>query len=217
MSDETQAAVPVECTIGTRTFKIKLLNLGQLKRARTHLVALGDYRPPLLPTAQEIAALIAVVFESISRSSPSSARAVHRDGGGARLRYVSRADGRSVSPRGDSQRHGQDGERAGGSTGRTSGGLDFAGLYGLIITTTGWTMPVVDALTLFEVDELAEYWATNPPLHIAVAAFLGVKGERGKIKAAPGASDHMPSLEELQAFAAHFSGGHVRQIPQVPA
>jgi hypothetical protein len=37
---------------------------------------------------------------------------------------------------------------------------------------------VIDAMTLFEVAELTEYWAEHPPAHIALAAFLGIKGRR---------------------------------------
>lgn len=30
-------------------------------------------------------------------------------------------------------------------------------------------------MTLFDVEELSQYWADNPPVHILVAAYLGVK------------------------------------------
>jgi hypothetical protein len=30
-------------------------------------------------------------------------------------------------------------------------------------------------MTLFEVEELAGYWADHPPVHLMVAAYLGVK------------------------------------------
>ena len=37
---------------------------------------------------------------------------------------------------------------------------------------------MIDAMTLPEVAELTDYWATHPPVHIALAAFLGIKGRR---------------------------------------
>lgn len=37
-------------------------------------------------------------------------------------------------------------------------------------------------MTLLEVEELTRYWIEHPPLHIAMAAFLGVRrrGKRGR-------------------------------------
>jgi len=33
-------------------------------------------------------------------------------------------------------------------------------------------------MTLCEVAELVDYWAEHPPVHVALAAFLGIKGRR---------------------------------------
>jgi hypothetical protein len=63
-------------------------------------------------------------------------------------------------------------------------------LYGLIATTCGYSYPVIDAMTLFEVEELTRYWTSHPPLHLLIAAFLGWQhgksgGEKRPTAAAP--------------------------------
>src|SRR6266550_1254732 len=50
-------------------------------------------------------------------------------------------------------------------------------IYGLLATACGYSYPIIDAMTLWDVMELGEYWAENPPVHILVAAYLGFKGE----------------------------------------
>jgi len=51
--------------------------------------------------------------------------------------------------------------------------LDWSALYGLLITGTGWTLPVVDALTMAEALDLLNYWTDFPPAHIAIRALAG--------------------------------------------
>jgi hypothetical protein len=51
-------------------------------------------------------------------------------------------------------------------------------MYGHIITVTGWKYSDVDALTLWQVHELIEYWNEYPPVHILVGAYLGVGGQK---------------------------------------
>lgn len=36
----------------------------------------------------------------------------------------------------------------------------------------------MDALTLWQVDELFEYWNQHPPVHILLGAYLGVGGQK---------------------------------------
>jgi hypothetical protein len=36
---------------------------------------------------------------------------------------------------------------------------------------------VIDEMTVFDVDELCSYWSRHPPVHVLVAAFLGVGSE----------------------------------------
>jgi hypothetical protein len=43
---------------------------------------------------------------------------------------------------------------------------------------------VIDAMTLLDVEELTRYWINHPPLHLMVAAYLGV-GEVGKRTRSP--------------------------------
>jgi hypothetical protein len=46
-----------------------------------------------------------------------------------------------------------------------------------IITVTGWTPDYIEEnLTLPRVYALMEYWTENPPMHLMVKAYLGIKG-----------------------------------------
>jgi hypothetical protein len=59
-------------------------------------------------------------------------------------------------------------------------------------------------MTLFDVEELGEYWASHPPVHLMVAAFLGVKPERGG-KSGRGQAER---VDQLRAEAPHlFAAG----------
>jgi hypothetical protein len=51
-------------------------------------------------------------------------------------------------------------------------------IYGLLATSCGYSYPVIDEMTLFQVEELASYWAQHPPLHLLIAAYLGVGKEK---------------------------------------
>jgi hypothetical protein len=37
---------------------------------------------------------------------------------------------------------------------------------------------VIDAMTLFDLEELTHYWINHPPLHLMMAAYLGIRRER---------------------------------------
>jgi hypothetical protein len=65
---------------------------------------------------------------------------------------------------------------------------------------------VIDAMTLFEVAELTGYWAEHPPVHIALAGFLGIRGRRP----VPKAPSPAPSLHAvLGALGPGFAAGAV--------
>lgn len=49
-----------------------------------------------------------------------------------------------------------------------------------MIAATGWTWEQVGNLTLHRYYALCEYWRDHPPLHIMVAAYLGIKSESRK-------------------------------------
>lgn len=53
--------------------------------------------------------------------------------------------------------------------------MDWGALYGLVITATGWTLPVVDALTMDEANDLLGYWRSYPPVHLLVRGFVGME------------------------------------------
>ena len=40
---------------------------------------------------------------------------------------------------------------------------------------TGWTIEHIYSLPFIEITELLDYWADNPPVHIMVRAYLGIK------------------------------------------
>jgi hypothetical protein len=63
----------------------------------------------------------------------------------------------------------------------------------MLVTSTGWSFPQVDALPLPEVWELFEYWNGWPPAHVLLRGFTGYTG----LKA--GASEKGASEKELGA------------------
>lgn len=60
-----------DVVIGGRHFKVQLLRLGQLKRVRDALATLFDYKPPKLPTAEQISAMAEVVHASAQLNEPT--------------------------------------------------------------------------------------------------------------------------------------------------
>lgn len=49
-------------------------------------------------------------------------------------------------------------------------------LFAHIVTATGWTLPVVRRLTLWDVADLSDYWKAHPPAHLALAGLQGALG-----------------------------------------
>lgn len=85
---------------------------------------------------------------------------------------------------------------------------DFSALFGAVLevsglkkaaageptpvaTATGWTFREIDALTLWDVSDLFDYWQECPPTHVLVAAYLigDRKRPRGKGKLAAAIGD----------------------------
>jgi hypothetical protein len=71
----------------------------------------------------------------------------------------------------------------------------------LIITATGWTWDTVDSLTLPQAEELTDYWAESPPVHILARAFMEYEGKGSK----KGPARNEPDESELRALAAQFN------------
>ena len=70
---------------------------------------------------------------------------------------------------------------------------------GLLATACGWSPDAIDQMTLPRFERLCRYWSAHPPLHLLVAAYLGVPaGERRK-----------NDLGELLAMA-KSNGGAIR-------
>lgn len=60
-------------------------------------------------------------------------------------------------------------------------------MYGLIVTTTGWTWEYVDEfMTLPRLNELRQYWEKEPPVHVSVAAYFLGKTEDSASPQDPG-------------------------------
>lgn len=65
-------------------------------------------------------------------------------------------------------------------------------------------------MTLLEVEELTKYWTEHPPLHIAVAAYLGIRHPHAKGRRAPGAAPTgQRSASLLAELGPGFSAGDV--------
>lgn len=58
--------------------------------------------------------------------------------------------------------------------------VDWGWLYGHIIACTGWTWDYIgEHMTLDRLGALTKYWNSHPPMHLMVAAYLGIKPTRG--------------------------------------
>src|SRR5262249_23679064 len=90
---------------------------------------------------------------------------------------------------------------------------DWGYIYGLLSTACGYSYPVIDEMTLFDLEELTAYWAEHPPLHILVGAYLGIGKHRHKGEAvacqtqAPAANSDMAAL--LAELGPGFGAGDV--------
>jgi hypothetical protein len=85
--------------------------------------------------------------------------------------------------------------------------IDWAELFGLIVTATGWTYEQVGNLSLPEAEELLAYWADHPPVHIQVAGIAAAWGV--KFKSGSGKTPRLSPEEHnagLAAFLGSFGG-----------
>lgn len=48
-------------------------------------------------------------------------------------------------------------------------------MFAHIAMSTGWSLRQVRDLSLFDLRDLQAYWADHPPVHVMVAAYLGIK------------------------------------------
>jgi hypothetical protein len=58
-------------------------------------------------------------------------------------------------------------------------------------------------MTLFQIEELTSYWAQHPPLHLLVAAYLGV----GKGKQASSTERERRTSSDVGSMLAHLGPG----------
>jgi hypothetical protein len=79
-------------------------------------------------------------------------------------------------------------------------------------TATGWTLCEISQLTLWDINELFEYWQEYPPTHVLVAAYL-MHGKR--TSTSKGRHAAAGSMDEL-IQAVSGSGGNVgNKLPPV--
>jgi hypothetical protein len=55
--------------------------------------------------------------------------------------------------------------------------FDWGGLYAHLIACTGWTWEIIDGLDLPRVEAMMKYYVDHPPLHLMVAAYLGIESK----------------------------------------
>lgn len=71
-----------------------------------------------------------------------------------------------------------------------------------MITTTGWTVRQVDETPWPDIQDLINYWMSNPPLHLMLKGFMGIDGKDTK-----NTKEFAPSSqEEIAAMAAMITG-----------
>ena len=76
-------------------------------------------------------------------------------------------------------------------------------MYGHIATATGWIFSQIDQLTLWDVNDLFEYWRDYPPTHVLVAAYL-TGGKRTS-----SSKNRLKSNIDDLAQAISFAGGGI--------
>ena len=91
---------------------------------------------------------------------------------------------------------------------------DWPYLFGHIITSTGWTRPDVEALTLREANELLEYWSEHPPVHALLASMMRGRPLRKKdlastVAALGGRVSSVPSAQMRNLLKSEHEGHEV--------
>jgi hypothetical protein len=87
-------------------------------------------------------------------------------------------------------------------------------LYGHIATTTGWTFSQIDQLTLWDVNDLFDYWQDNPPTHVLVAAYL-MGGNKSRSSKRRRSGDTSHNFDELAQAVASAGGSVNKKLPGV--
>lgn len=88
-------------------------------------------------------------------------------------------------------------------------------MYGLIITTTGWTHAAIDEMSLCDVLDLIAYWGENPPTHIILAArYLNRGGSSRRMRRSE--SDIRAEMNQLSSMLGPASPvpPHLREMAQ---
>lgn len=93
-------------------------------------------------------------------------------------------------------------------------------MYGYIATATGWTFSQIDQLTMWDVNDLMEYWQDYPPTHVLVAAYLlggnKVRSSKRPRKNDTGDSDGDTSnFHELAQVVTSAGGALNKKLPEI--
>jgi hypothetical protein len=87
-------------------------------------------------------------------------------------------------------------------------------MYGLIVTSTGWTHAAIDEMSLCDVLDLVDYWGENPPTHIILAArYLDRGAKRPAKRSESDVRSDMAQLGTMLGPAAPVPA-HLREMAQ---
>ena len=158
----------VMVAMGGQQWTIPPLTLGQLRRLMPKVQQLAEIGSQMGDT--QIGVLVEIVAAALQRNYPDmSVETVENlldlGNAGAVLNAVLTGSGLR------SRRSGRRGKRQplgpgpGANTAvpvfREPG--NWGRIYGLLATTCGYSYPVIDAMTLLDVEELTQYWVNHPP------------------------------------------------------
>jgi hypothetical protein len=66
-------------------------------------------------------------------------------------------------------------------------------------------------MTLFQIEELTRYWAQHPPLHLLVAAYLGLRNDERRSVSREPAGPGKPSDSDVRSVLAQLGPGFAVQ------
>ena len=172
----------VMVAMGGQQWTVPPLTLGQLRRLMPKVRQLTEIGAQMGET--QIGVLVEIVAAALQRNYPdmpwkrsrilldlgNAGAVLNAVLTGSGLRSRERSPGEAAAPGRVRGQHGSAGVEPG----------DWGRIYGLLATTCGYSYPVIDAMTLLDVEELTQYWIDHPPLHLMVAAYLGIGKRNAK-------------------------------------
>ncbi len=178
----------VSVAMGGQDWIVPPLTLGQLRRLMPKVRQLTEIGAAM--GEAQINVLIDIVTAALQRNYPettpdkvenlldlgNASAVLNAVLTGSGLKPGGADYGGSICPR--DQPGGRQCERQVGFGDDFGDGDPWREIYGLLATVCGYSYPIIDEMTLFQIEELTSYWAQHPPLHLLVAAYLGVGKNR---------------------------------------